>query len=75
VEYLRRFYYDTVGYSDHVLEYLVKVVGPDRVLMGSDYCFPIAYEQPVAIVREHPRLDGEAKKKILEDNARRVLKL
>jgi aminocarboxymuconate-semialdehyde decarboxylase len=75
VEYLRRFYYDTVGYSDHVLEYLVNVIGADRVLMGSDYCFPIAYEQPVKIVTDHPRLDDDAKRKIVEGNARRLLKL
>src|SRR6266850_785723 len=75
VEYLRRFYYDTVGYSDHVLEYLVKVIGADRVLMGSDYCFPIAYEQPVKIVADHPTLDAEAKRSIVEANARRLLKL
>jgi aminocarboxymuconate-semialdehyde decarboxylase len=75
VDYLRRFYYDTVGYSDHVLEYLVKVIGADRVLMGSDYCFPIAYERPVEIVTAHPVLDGEQKRKIIEDNARRLLKL
>ena len=74
-EYLRRFYYDTVGYSDHVLEYLVKVIGADRVLMGSDYCFPIAYEQPVKIVADHPALDAEAKRKIVETNARHLLKL
>lgn len=75
VEYLRRFYYDTVGYSDHVLEYLVKVIGADRVLMGSDYCFPIAYERPVEIVTAHPRLDEDTKRKIVDDNARRLLKL
>jgi aminocarboxymuconate-semialdehyde decarboxylase len=75
VEYLRRFYYDTVGYSDHVLEYLVNVIGADRVLMGSDYCFPIAYEKPVDIVTAHPRLDDEAKRKIVDGNARRLLKL
>jgi aminocarboxymuconate-semialdehyde decarboxylase len=75
VEYLRRFYYDTVGYSDHVLEYLVKVVGPDRVLMGSDYCFPIAYEQPVKIVTDHPVLDARVKRDIVEANARRMLGL
>ncbi|HYA46730.1 MAG TPA: amidohydrolase family protein [Burkholderiales bacterium] len=73
VEYLRRFYYDTVGYSDHVLEYLVKVIGADRVLMGSDYCFPIAYEQPVKVVIDHPALDAKAKQSILEVNARRLL--
>jgi len=75
VEYLRRFYYDTVGYSDHVLEYLVKVVGVDRVLMGSDYCFPIAYERPVEIVTAHPALDESAKRQIVEGNARRLLRL
>jgi len=75
IDYLRRFYYDTVGYSDHVLEYLVKVIGADRVLMGSDYCFPIAYEQPVKIVVDHPTLDAEAKRSIVEANARGLLKL
>jgi len=75
LDYLRRFYYDTVGYSDHVLEYLVKVIGADRVLMGSDYCFPIAYERPVDIVTAHPRLDQDTKRGIVEGNARRLLRL
>jgi len=75
VEYLRRFYYDTVGYSDDVIEYVVKVVGADRVLMGSDYCFPIAYERPVEIVTAHPRLDDKTKHDIVEANARRLLGL
>jgi aminocarboxymuconate-semialdehyde decarboxylase len=75
VDYLRRFYYDTVGYSDHVLEYLVKVIGADRVLMGSDYCFPIAYEKPVDVVTAHPRLNEEQKRKIVDENARRLLGL
>ncbi len=75
VEYLRRFYYDTVGYSDHVLEYLVKVIGADRILMGSDYCFPIAYERPVEIVTDHPALEAGVKRDIVETNARRLLGL
>jgi aminocarboxymuconate-semialdehyde decarboxylase len=75
VEYLRRFYYDTVGYSDHVLDYLVTVIGADRIMMGSDYCFPIAYEKPVEIVTAHPRLDEETKRRIVDGNARRLLKL
>jgi aminocarboxymuconate-semialdehyde decarboxylase len=75
VEYLRRFYYDTVGYSDHVIEYVVRVVGADRVLMGSDYCFPIAYERPVEIVTAHPSLDDNTKRDIVERNARRLLRL
>ncbi len=72
-DYLRRFHYDTVGYSDHVVDYLARVVGTDRILMGSDYCFPIAYEQPVEIVTRNDALDQAAKDAIVADNARRLL--
>lgn len=75
VHYLRRFHYDTVGYSDDVLDYLVRVVGPDRVLMGSDYCFPIAYERPVDVVTCHPHLTEAHKHAIAETNARRLFGL
>jgi aminocarboxymuconate-semialdehyde decarboxylase len=75
MQYLRRFHYDTIGYCDHVVEYLVRVVGADRVVMGSDYCFPIAYEQPVEIVTGNNTLSEEQKLLILESNARRLLKI
>lgn len=73
--YLRRFHYDTIGYADPVIEYLVKQVGADRILMGSDYCFPIALERPVDIVTQHPTLTSDEQRAILEGNARRLLKL
>jgi len=75
LEYLRRFNYDTIGYSDTVVEYLVKNVGADRVVMGSDYCFPVAYEQPVRIVVDNPLVAAGDRHAILEGNARRLLKL
>jgi aminocarboxymuconate-semialdehyde decarboxylase len=75
LEYLRRFHYDTIGYSAGVLEYLVHTVGADRVVMGSDYCFPIAYERPVEIVSANRALSAADKRLILEANARRLLKI
>jgi len=75
VDYLRRFWYDTVGYSDPVVDYLARVVGPDRIVMGSDYCFPIAYERPVDVVTANPLLSEETKQAIVAGNARRLLKL
>ena len=75
VAYLRRFWYDTIGYSDAVLEYLVENVGEDRIVMGSDYCFPIAYEQPVKNVMDNPRLAPAAKQAIVAGNAGVLLKL
>jgi aminocarboxymuconate-semialdehyde decarboxylase len=73
IHYLRRFYYDTVGYSDTVVEYLVRHIGADRVMMGSDYCFPIAYERPVDVVTGNSLLDSAHHHAILEGNARRLL--
>jgi aminocarboxymuconate-semialdehyde decarboxylase len=73
--YLRRFYYDTIGYSEPVLDFLVQHVGSDRILMGSDYCFPIAYEKPVEIVTSMPSLSAQQQAAVLEDNARRLLRL
>lgn len=75
VAYLKRFWYDTIGYSDDVVDYLCRVAGPDRILMGSDYCFPIAYEQPVKNVTGNPLLSPAAKQAIVEDNAKRLLRL
>ena len=36
-EYLRSFYYDTIVHTDAALEFLIKVVGADRVIFGTDY--------------------------------------
>jgi aminocarboxymuconate-semialdehyde decarboxylase len=74
-DYLRRFYYDTIGYADEVADYLVRHIGADRIMMGSDYCFPIAYEQPVKNVIDNPLIKPEQHHAILEGNARRLLRL
>jgi len=74
-QYLRRFHYDTIGYSGALLEHLARMVGPDRILMGSDYCFPIAYERPVEVVADNPALQETDKRAILELNAKRLLRL
>src|SRR5712664_3063613 len=75
LQYLRRFHYDTIGYSDEVIEYLARIVGPDCIVMGSDYCFPIAYERPVDVVRANRALSEDEKRLILEANARRLLRI
>jgi aminocarboxymuconate-semialdehyde decarboxylase len=74
-DYLRRFYFDTITHSPSALDYLLQLVGADRVVMGSDFCFDMSYEQPVKIVTEHPSLDDEKRALILGENARRLLQL
>jgi aminocarboxymuconate-semialdehyde decarboxylase len=48
--FLRRFYYDTVVHSPEALRFLVETVGADRVVLGSDYPFPMGDPEPVGTV-------------------------
>jgi len=72
--YLRRFHYDTLVQFPPALAYLVKVVGEDRVLLGSDHPFWLNDPAPTRIVRE-AGLPPSAQAAILGDNAARLFGL
>jgi aminocarboxymuconate-semialdehyde decarboxylase len=66
--FLRRFLYDTVVHSPEALRFLVQRVGPDRVVLGSDYPFPMGDPEPVATVRA-AGFDDATARAILAENA------
>jgi aminocarboxymuconate-semialdehyde decarboxylase len=68
-EYLRTLYYDSCVYETGVLEALVKRVGADRVVLGSDY--PVGEPKPIEFV-ESCALSAEDKEKIIGVNAARL---
>ena len=72
--YLRRFTYDTIGHDDRINQNLVRMVGADRVTLGSDYCFDMGLDDPRATVG---RLDISEKEKaqICGENASKLLRL
>src|SRR5882672_7485962 len=70
-EYLRRFTYDTIGHDDRINTNLVRLVGADRVTLGSDYCFDMGLDDPVATV-ERLSLSSSEKQKIKGGNAARL---
>ena len=72
--YLRRFTYDTISHASESLDYLIKLVGADRVMMGSDYCFDMGYDRPVKVVAAL-NLSRADQDKILSGNAARLLRL
>ena len=72
--YLRRFTYDTISHAPESLDYLIKLVGADRVMMGSDYCFDMGYDRPVKVISAL-KLNRADKEKILSGNAARLLRL
>ena len=75
LSYLRRFHYDTISHLDDALGYLIGLVGPERVMVGSDYCFDMGLARPVDVVEGLAGLDETDKALILGGNARRLLGL
>jgi aminocarboxymuconate-semialdehyde decarboxylase len=71
VESFARLYFDSVVFDPGVLEFLVAKAGPDRVLLGSDYPFPIGDPSPRAVV-ERAALPDEHRDQILGGNAARL---
>jgi aminocarboxymuconate-semialdehyde decarboxylase len=72
--YLRRFTYDTISHSKPVMEFVISQVGADRVMIGSDYCFDMGYERPLALIEEL-RLGTAQRNMILGGTAAKLLKL
>jgi aminocarboxymuconate-semialdehyde decarboxylase len=73
-EYLRRFTYDTIGHDDRINANLVRLVGADRVTLGSDYCFDMGLDDPLATVRRLS-LKNDEYEMIAGKNAARLLHL
>ena len=73
-EYLRRFTYDTIGHDDRINMNLIRLVGADRVTLGSDYCFDMGLEDPLAAV-QRLQLTTKEKGLIAGGNAARLLRV
>ena len=74
-EYLRRFTYDTIGHDDRINLNLVRLVGADRVLLGSDYCFDMGLATPVATVERLTALSDSERDLILGSTAAALLRM
>jgi aminocarboxymuconate-semialdehyde decarboxylase len=72
--YLHRFMYDTIAHSKPLMEFIISQVGVERVMLGSDYCFPVGYGRPVEVV-EDLRLPPDQRKMILGGTAAKILKI
>ena len=70
----RQLYFDSVVYDPAALRYLVELAGADRVMLGSDYPFPILDPAPLEVVR-NAGFSEEATDAILSGNACRVFRL
>ncbi len=74
-DYLRRFSYDTIGHDDRINANLVRLVGADRVLLGTDYCFDMGLTDPVATISRIEGLSEAERNQIKGGTAARLLRL
>jgi aminocarboxymuconate-semialdehyde decarboxylase len=72
--YLNRFYADSAVFDQRTLQFLVGTIGADRVMLGSDYPFPLGEERVGSLIRES-NLPQDTKAKLLGGNAMRFLGL
>jgi aminocarboxymuconate-semialdehyde decarboxylase len=72
--YLKKLYFDSIVFTHHQLDYLVRAWGSDHVLLGSDYPFDMAEPNPVRFVSTAP-LGAADKAAILGGNAAKLLKI
>jgi aminocarboxymuconate-semialdehyde decarboxylase len=72
--YVDRFYVDSAVFDDESLQFLVRTMGENNVILGSDYPFPLG-EQRVGNVVKSSGLSADAKAKLIHHNAARFLGL
>ncbi|MFH1756432.1 MAG: amidohydrolase family protein [Pseudomonadota bacterium] len=72
-EYFKLLYFDTITHYPPALEYLIKTVGSDHVLLGSDAPFDVADPDPVATISQLKSIPSKEKEKILGGNATKLL--
>jgi aminocarboxymuconate-semialdehyde decarboxylase len=67
-DYLGRFFIDSIVHDKSMFRHLINLVGEDKVLLGSDYPFPLGEEVPGTLI-ESLDLGDEIKSKIYIKNA------
>jgi aminocarboxymuconate-semialdehyde decarboxylase len=67
-DYLGKFWVDSLVHDPYALENLLRMVGEDKIAVGSDYPYPLGEHVPGELVRSMPWSDA-VKAKVLRSNA------
>ncbi|KAI9144696.1 2-amino-3-carboxymuconate-6-semialdehyde decarboxylase-like protein [Paraphysoderma sedebokerense] len=74
IKFLDRIYIDSLVHDIDTLKFLIKKLGPNRIMLGSDYPFPLGEHEPGKMIEESD-LDDEVKEKLLSGNVLKWLGL
>ncbi|HMP79415.1 MAG TPA: amidohydrolase family protein [Pirellulaceae bacterium] len=64
-KYLHQMYFDSLVHDVEGLRFLIKMVGVDRVALGTDYPFPLGETQPGALIGALHELDAASHSRLL----------
>ncbi len=67
--YARRFHVDSAVFDPGALKLLIDVMGFDRVMLGSDYPFPLGEQRIGQLIRDTSSFTGAQRQRLLHDNA------
>jgi len=68
-DYLGHFYLDSLVHDVDALNYLVGLVGAERIALGSDYPFPLGEHVPGALIEGMEDISPETKERLLSGSA------
>lgn len=74
-EYLGKFWIDSLVHDPAALNYNINLIGSNRIVLGSDYPFPLGEHVPGSLVEEMDELSENTKRAILWENCMELLGL
>ena len=67
-EYLGKFYLDSLVHDPMMLDFIVKLIGANRVALGTDYPFPLGELSPGQLIESMP-YDDKIKERLMSGSA------
>lgn len=62
-------YFDSLTHDPDCLRSLIKLAGPDHIMLGSDYPFPLGEDRPGEMIASMPDLDAACREKLFSRTA------
>jgi aminocarboxymuconate-semialdehyde decarboxylase len=72
-EYLDRLYLDSLVHDAEALRGLIRLVGAERIALGTDYPFPLGEQEPGRLIESLAELSAAVRERLLAGTAREFL--
>ncbi len=67
-DYIGKFWIDSLVHDENALQFIIDIMGEDKICLGSDYPFPLGEQHPGKLIESMP-FENELKEKLLYKNA------